>query len=256
MSLRSQRPVPAATVPTPVAIPAGEATPHANLFPDTIPAGPDPLANHVVDDPGFADVDVEEIRRQRALEARKKNKLNDAFSSSSSLAKMEEEEYQKEKTRVRNVGYFSGDTLFGFDGRIPRKKFWVSSILFGLANSAITFVLLLVYGLILFLLDIDLPKPQPDRIMNDLTLVAPIFFIMFVSALLGGWVGIALHVKRYHDLGRAGTRLLIGLIPLVGGIWVLVECGFFAGTPGKNKYGPDPLAISTNPSQRPENKGN
>jgi uncharacterized membrane protein YhaH (DUF805 family) len=35
--------------------------------------------------------------------------------------------------------------------------------------------------------------------------------------------------------------LLVGIIPLVN-LWVLIELGFLRGTPGPNRYGPDPLA--------------
>jgi len=32
------------------------------------------------------------------------------------------------------------------------------------------------------------------------------------------------------------------LIPVIGGLWTLIECGFLDGTPGSNKYGPSPKA--------------
>ena len=40
---------------------------------------------------------------------------------------------------------------------------------------------------------------------------------------------------------RAGGRLII-LVPFIGGIWFIVECGILEGTKGANRYGPDPLA--------------
>jgi uncharacterized membrane protein YhaH (DUF805 family) len=39
--------------------------------------------------------------------------------------------------------------------------------------------------------------------------------------------------------------VLIGLIPVIGWIWTLVECGLLPGTAGSNDYGPDPLASAT-----------
>lgn len=52
---------------------------------------------------------------------------------------------------------------------------------------------------------------------------------------------IALAVRRLHDTDRSGWWLLIGLIPLIGGIVLLV---FYCtdGTPGTNRFGPDPKA--------------
>jgi uncharacterized membrane protein YhaH (DUF805 family) len=32
------------------------------------------------------------------------------------------------------------------------------------------------------------------------------------------------------------------LVPLIGPIWFLVECGILEGARGANQYGPDPLA--------------
>lgn len=49
----------------------------------------------------------------------------------------------------------------------------------------------------------------------------------------------AVGVRRLHDTNRSGWMLLIGLVPVVGVIVLLV---FFvsAGTPGPNRFGPDP----------------
>lgn len=50
---------------------------------------------------------------------------------------------------------------------------------------------------------------------------------------------LAVGVRRLHDTDRSGWWLLIGIIPIVGLIVLLV---FFlqSGTPGLNRYGPDP----------------
>ncbi|MBY8604133.1 DUF805 domain-containing protein [Burkholderia arboris] len=52
--------------------------------------------------------------------------------------------------------------------------------------------------------------------------------------------GIAVSVRRLHDTGRSGWFLLIALIPLVGGILLLVwMCS--RGTEGPNRFGADPI---------------
>ena len=55
--------------------------------------------------------------------------------------------------------------------------------------------------------------------------------------------GIAVSVRRLHDVDKSGWMILIGLIPLIGAIWLLV---LFAteGTPGDNQYGPNPKAVT------------
>ena len=53
---------------------------------------------------------------------------------------------------------------------------------------------------------------------------------------------IMLYAKRWHDRGKSGWWTLIVLVPIIGGLWILVELGFLKGTDGTNQYGPDPLA--------------
>lgn len=51
--------------------------------------------------------------------------------------------------------------------------------------------------------------------------------------------GLAVIVRRLHDIGKSGWFYLIGLIPLVG--WILLLVWFCkAGDCGDNAYGPDP----------------
>ena len=50
---------------------------------------------------------------------------------------------------------------------------------------------------------------------------------------------IAVAVRRLHDVGKSGWMLLIGLIPLVGAIYLLVQY-VQPGAAGPNQYGPDP----------------
>lgn len=54
---------------------------------------------------------------------------------------------------------------------------------------------------------------------------------------------LAVGVRRLHDIGKSGWWLLISLIPLVGGIWLLVLLAT-NGVVGENQYGPDPKAAA------------
>ncbi|MEF2070655.1 DUF805 domain-containing protein [Consotaella aegiceratis] len=50
---------------------------------------------------------------------------------------------------------------------------------------------------------------------------------------------IAVTVRRLHDTNRTGLWVFIGLVPLIGGIWLFVlMC--LDGTAGDNRFGPDP----------------
>jgi len=99
------------------------------------------------------------------------------------------------------------EVLFSFDGRIGRKTYWLYH-LFVLSLSLLTY----------FHRE-DLPIPI-------LLIVLPLFT----------WTGLAMAVKRWHDRGKSGWWVLIGLIPIVGALWSLIELGFLEGTPGPNEY--------------------
>ncbi|MEM7513912.1 MAG: DUF805 domain-containing protein [Bacteroidota bacterium] len=86
-------------------------------------------------------------------------------------------------------------------------------------------------------------------------LVAMGFDAMMGSAFIGGMYGItymtyalativpgiAVAVRRMHDVGKSGWMLFIALIPLIGSIWLLILL-FTDSQKGTNKWGPDPKA--------------
>jgi uncharacterized membrane protein YhaH (DUF805 family) len=53
--------------------------------------------------------------------------------------------------------------------------------------------------------------------------------------------GIAIAVRRLHDLDRSGWWILLALIPLIGAIILLIWF-ISKGTDGPNRFGPDRLA--------------
>lgn len=67
------------------------------------------------------------------------------------------------------------------------------------------------------------------------------FYIIFGIAMF--IPSLAVGVRRLHDIGKSGWFYFISLIPIVGGIWLLVLF-FTAGNVGDNEYGADPKAIS------------
>jgi uncharacterized membrane protein YhaH (DUF805 family) len=60
--------------------------------------------------------------------------------------------------------------------------------------------------------------------------------------------GLALWFRRLHDTNRSGWSLLWLLLPALGGI-ILFVFWVSRGTPGTNRFGPDPIfeAISDGP---------
>ena len=108
--------------------------------------------------------------------------------------------------------------LLTTDGRIPRSTFWV---FFGFL-----YALLLLLG---FLAESASFSESATGILGLLML--PLLI-----------VAIIVQIKRWHDRDKSGWWVLINLIPGIGGLWSLVECGFLKGTDGPNRFGPDPLS--------------
>ncbi|NNE21878.1 MAG: DUF805 domain-containing protein [Rhizobiales bacterium] len=65
--------------------------------------------------------------------------------------------------------------------------------------------------------------------------------VPFIIGILVMLAGIMLHIKRCHDRDKSGWWCLLLLIPFVGTIWAVIDLGILAGTPGENRFGPDPL---------------
>lgn len=51
---------------------------------------------------------------------------------------------------------------------------------------------------------------------------------------------VAVTIRRLHDTDRSGWWLLVSLVPLFGGIILLILC-CLEGTSGQNQYGPDSI---------------
>jgi len=82
----------------------------------------------------------------------------------------------------------------------------------------------------------------------DYAIGTPVTYWIFGLAVL--LPGIAVGVRRLHDLDRSGWWLLLSFIPLIGAI-VLIVWFCTKGTDGANRFGPDPLGASGQFSPRP-----
>jgi uncharacterized membrane protein YhaH (DUF805 family) len=122
------------------------------------------------------------------------------------------------------------DLLFGFNGRANRAKFW----LVALAIFVVEVIIFAVLGSMMGM------SADPEQALNALGPVA--WIVILVFGVVATWISIAVAVKRYHDRNKSGWWVLIVFVPIIGGLWYLIECGFLRGTPGPNNYGPDPLA--------------
>ena len=95
---------------------------------------------------------------------------------------------------------------FCFEGRAGRKEFWM----FFLANFIINVILSVI------------PK------------VGPIIQAVYSLAILLPFLGVT--ARRLHDTGKSGWLQLLALIPVVGGLIVLILC-IPEGQKEANQYG-------------------
>ena len=115
-----------------------------------------------------------------------------------------------------------------FKGRINRRIYWF-------CVAGITVVILASWAFMDFL------EGEPTRTRGrrysspNLTEIIVFFVIPTLSSL---FVGLAVTVKRLHDINRSGVHALIALVPIIGLVYLLIVCGFLKGTDGENAYGP------------------
>jgi uncharacterized membrane protein YhaH (DUF805 family) len=106
---------------------------------------------------------------------------------------------------------------FNFSGRSRRKEYWMFIL--------VTFII----SVILTILEMALGLEFNENFGILTTLFSLILLIPSLSVT----------VRRLHDTGKSGWWILISLIPLIGGIVILIFT-LMDSEPGSNKYGPNP----------------
>lgn len=106
-----------------------------------------------------------------------------------------------------------------FSGRAPRKEFWT----FYLVNAAVVILVGAFYGdgLMRHPMGISVYSPSVDTFL----------FAFLVVTILPT---LAVIVRRLHDTGRRGWWVLLGFVPVVGGLILLILL-LFQSQPGANR---------------------
>jgi MFS family permease len=107
--------------------------------------------------------------------------------------------------------------IFAFAGRVPRAAFWGMTIM-------IVILCLFVYFITI-------------KIAADALHYRPTQVFFGVVGLLATWATLALHAKRWHDLGKSGWLALLNFIPGLGTLGSIVILGSQPGTAADNPYG-------------------
>lgn len=129
--------------------------------------------------------------------------------------------------------------FLSFNGRTRRLHWWLGRF------GAIAIAILILLGEMVFSYFV-FPETRSGEggygntspVMADV-IVASFFALLFLIT----WSEIALTVKRFHDRDKSGFWYLIVFIPIIGPLWVLIECGFLDGTQGPNEHGPSPKGL-------------
>ena len=105
-----------------------------------------------------------------------------------------------------------------FSGRARRKEYWFFVLFYVLISIVATVI------------DSMTGSFDPTMGMGMLGLLVALALLI---------PSLAVAVRRLHDTDRSGWWVLLCLIPLIGGIWLLVLL-CLDSTPGENQYGPNP----------------
>ncbi len=75
---------------------------------------------------------------------------------------------------------------------------------------------------------------------DELTGIGPLYQIYALVVLIPG---IAVQVRRLHDVGKSGWMILVAFIPIIGFIWLLILY-IKDGQPQENKWGMNPKSAA------------
>jgi len=116
-----------------------------------------------------------------------------------------------------------------FSGRAQRSEYWYFYLFYILIYLALAIVAALF-----------------AKLSENASIGVSILMGLFALGMLVP--SIAVGVRRLHDTDRSGWWLLIGLIPIVGGIVLLIFC-VQDSQPDANRFGPNPKLTALENSQ-------
>ncbi len=102
-----------------------------------------------------------------------------------------------------------------FNGRARRKEYWM----FVLFNTIFAFLAISI---------------------DNLAGTNGLFYLLYGLAVFVP--GLAVGVRRLHDVGKSGWMLFIALIPIIGSIWLIVLMATDSNV-GGNEYGQNPKEV-------------
>ena len=119
------------------------------------------------------------------------------------------------------------ENYVNFCGRVRRKEFWM----FHLFVAIFTLLCTILDNILGTVFVIDLGTAGLISI--------PVGWLFFLCSIFHFLPSLSLVVRRLHDVGKSGSWYSIGLIPIIGGVFLIVFlCS--EGDKNENKWGLNP----------------
>lgn len=126
-----------------------------------------------------------------------------------------------------------------FNGRARRSEYWLFvlfMVLVLMGLGVVSAILSAVASAVAPEAGAD-PASGASPVFGGVMILIAIVFLLFIVAMI--IPGLAVRVRRLHDIGASGWLILIALVPGIGGL-VLLVLSLLDGTAGPNTYGEDP----------------
>ena len=105
-------------------------------------------------------------------------------------------------------------TFTSFQGRIPRKTFWLALIVMIVITWILEIILFSIFGVSMMSMDPNAtPEAQAaaaEQAMSGMAIPLVILILLTI------WPSLAIYAKRWHDRDKSGWWTLIGLVPITG----------------------------------------
>ena len=132
--------------------------------------------------------------------------------------------------------------LFSFRGRIGRPAFWLGTV-FNIVCPILA-ALAAAPTVRAYLSTATTQAPSvPIAVAASLALTLIGALVGFLILMVFVWSILAVQVKRWHDRDKTWLWIFIGLVPLIGPLWVFAECGFMPAEPQADRFGPAPTSF-------------
>ncbi len=124
-----------------------------------------------------------------------------------------------------------------FSGRARRSEYWGTVLFNGLIQAGLSIILSIVATILFSSIEI-----------NGEVTFSPLFFLLpdtpiYIYSLIWLLPGLAVAVRRLHDIGKSGWNLLWILLPIVGAI-MLIYWYCQDSQPEENKWGANPKFVN------------